>query len=379
MARANVQIQPQAWAVRMGDPALLLSALALSLVGLVMVYSSSSMLAEKRYLDDAYFFKRQLVHLMAGVLVMLTLAATDYARLKRLSYPAWLACLLVLLLVMVPGIGHTAGGATRWVRLGSISIQPSEFAKLALVMFMARYLSEQQHYIKSFTRGLVPVLGAAGIMALLVLPQPDLGMAVTLMSLALIMLFVAGTRMSYLLSLLIMGSGVFYLLVFHVRTYWKDRVLSFLEPWSDPLDTGYHIIHSFLAFGSGGILGNGLGGSQQKLFYLPEPHTDFIFSVLGEELGLWGVLIVLSLFMALVYRGIKASLSARDLFGTYLALGCTLIIGIQAFVNAGVVMGLLPTKGLTLPFISYGGSSLVVNMACIGMILSVAGHQGKRT
>ena len=321
MARADVQTSTPAWSIRLGDPTILLCALGLALVGLVMVYSSSSMLAEKRYLDQAYFVKRQMLHLVAGVLVMLTLASVDYLKLKTITYPLWIICLLMLIAVLIPGLGHTAGGATRWMRIGSISLQPSEFSKLALVLFMARYLSEQQHNIKSFSRGLVPILGAAGLMALLVLPQPDLGMAVTLVSLAMILLFVAGTRMSYLLSLIVMGAVGFYILVFHVRDYWKERVLSFLQPWDDPLDTGYHIIHSFLAFGSGGILGNGLGGSHQKLFYLPEPHTDFILSVLGEELGLWGVLMVLVLFMILVYRGVKTALNARDLFGTYLALG----------------------------------------------------------
>jgi cell division protein FtsW len=333
--RARAQSMAAGWGSRIGEPGVLLSAVALALIGLVMVYSSSSVLAEKRYLDGAYFFKRQFLHLAVGLVVMLVLAGIDYSRLKRVAYLGWFLAVAGLVLVLIPGLGHTAGGATRWLRIGSFSLQPSEFAKLALVFFMARYLSDNQHYLKSFSRGLMPILGPAGVMALLILPQPDLGMTITIMTLALVMLFVAGTRLSYLLGFMFLGGGAFYILVFHVKEYWEKRVTSYLDPWSDPLGTGYHIIHSFLAFGSGGLLGNGLGGSKQKLFYLPEPHTDFILSVLGEEFGLVGVFVVLGLFMWLIYRGIHSALAARDLFGTYLALGCTLIIGIQAFVNAG--------------------------------------------
>jgi cell division protein FtsW len=197
------------------------------------------------------------------------------------------------------------------------------------------------------------------------------------MALASIVLFVAGTRFTYLGAMGLLALPVLGILLFKVS--WRlDRILTFLNPWADPKGTGWQIIHSFLALGSGGFTGAGLSASKQKLFYLPEPHTDFIFSVLGEELGFWGVSLVLGLFMVLIWRGIKTALEARDLYGTYLAFGCTLVIGVQAFVNVAVVMGLLPTKGLTLPFISYGGSSLLVNLACVGLLLSVASHKGKR-
>ncbi|MGD9124016.1 MAG: putative lipid II flippase FtsW [Desulfarculaceae bacterium] len=359
-----------------GDPWIIISALCLTGIGLVMVLSASSALAGKRYLDSAYFFKHQLFHLAVALLVMSFFAFRDYQRLKGLAYPAVFIVLIGLILVLIPQVGHRAGGAARWLRLGPVSLQPSEFAKLALVLYMAYSLSEHQHQIKSLSRGFLPHIGMAGMLTLPVLLEPDLGMSLTLMALAVIMLFVAGTRFTYLVGLAAAAVPVLYLLI-STASYRLHRLTGFLSPWDDPRDTGFQIIHSFLAFGSGGLWGTGLGQSKQKLFYLPEPHTDFIFSVLGEELGLWGVYLVLILFFVLIWRGLRTALDARDLFGTYLALGATLIIGLQAFVNAAVVMGLAPTKGLTLPFISYGGSSLVTNFACVGLLLSVASHQAK--
>ncbi len=361
-----------AW--RVADPWLLLAALVLTGIGLVMVYSASSALAAKRYLDAAYFFKRQLLHLALGLGVMLWLASRDYARLKALAYPLLLAVLVALVLVLVPGVGHRAGGSARWLRLGPVSLQPSEFAKLALVLYLAYALSEHQYLVKSFSKGFLPPMLITGVLVLPILAEPDLGMSATLFVITAVMLFVAGTRVSYLVGLLAAAVPGFYLLVLKVP-YRAVRFTAFLRPWDDPVGIGYQIIHSFQALALGGLWGVGLGGSMQKLFYLPEPHTDFVFAVLGEELGLWGVTLVLGLFMLLVWRGIRIALEARELFGTYLALGATLIVGLQAFVNAAVVMGLLPTKGLTLPFISYGGSSLITNFACVGILLSVAGHR----
>ena len=371
------QGRTRAWAQRVGDPWILLCALALSSIGLVMVYSASSALAAKRYLDSAYLLKHQLVPLGVGIGLMALLAARDYQRLTRLAYPLLGLVMVLLIMVLIPGVGHRAGGAARWLRVGSISIQPAEFAKLALVIYLASSLSRHQEQIKSFSRGFLPHLGVAVLLTAPVMLEPDLGMSVTLLLLAGVMLFVAGTRITYLLAVVLAALPGLYFAVFKVAFRLK-RFTAFLSPWDDPGNTGFQIIHSFLAFGSGGVTGAGLGASKQKLFYLPEPHTDFIFSVLGEELGLVGVVVVLGLFMVLVWRGVKTALEARDLLGTYLALGATLIIGLQAFVNAAVVMGLLPTKGLTLPFISYGGSSLVANFACVGILLSVATHKGRR-
>ncbi|MBI5523593.1 MAG: putative lipid II flippase FtsW [Desulfarculus sp.] len=359
------------------DPWLLVSALALTAFGLVMVYSSSSALAGKRYLDSAHFFKHQLFHVLVGLGVMTWLASLDYERYRRWVWYALGGVLLALVLVLIPGIGHRAGGAARWLRLGIISVQPAELAKVALVLFLARYLAEHQAESKSLFKVFMPCLAVAGALVLPILAEPDLGMSLTLLSLTMVMLGVAGTRVTYLAVILAAAVPLLYRLVWLVP-YRRDRVFAFLNPWEDPAGTGFQIIHSFLALGSGGFWGTGLGGSKQKLFYLPEPHTDFILAVLGEELGLWGLATVLALFLVLVWRGVQTALNARDLFGTYLALGCTLIVGLQAFVNAAVVMGMLPTKGLTLPFLSYGGSSIVTNFACVGLLLSVAGHQGRR-
>lgn len=369
--------EARGWAQKVGDPWILLSALLLTSIGLVMVYSASSTLAAKRYLDSAYLLKHQLVPFALGLAVMVWLAMRDYQRLGKLAYPFLFVVLASLVLVLIPGVGHRAGGAARWLRLGVISVQPAEMAKLALVVYLSYSLAEHQHQIKSFSRGFVPHLGVTLLLALPVVMEPDLGMSITLMALAGVMLFVAGTRFTYLGAVVLAALPFLYLLVFRVS--WRaERFTAFLSPWDDPTGKGWQIIHSLLAFGSGGVLGAGLGESKQKLFYLPEPHTDFIFSVLGEELGLWGVCLVLSLFMVLIWRGIRTSLEARDLLGTYLALGCTMIIGLQAFANAAVVMGLLPTKGLTMPFISYGGSSLLVNFACVGILLSVAANQRRK-
>nr|WP_052514853.1 putative lipid II flippase FtsW [Dethiosulfatarculus sandiegensis] len=366
-----------AFSLREVDPWIMVAVVVLTAIGLVMVFSASSSLADKRYADSAYFLKRQAMHLGVGVLVMLALARLDYGRLHKMTYPILVGTVVALLLVFIPVVGHKAGGAYRWVNLLFIRLQPGELAKLALVFYLAYSLSSHQDQVKSFSRGFFPNIAVACVLTFLVVLEPDLGTAVTLMALASIVLFVAGTRFTYLGAMGLLALPVLGLLLFKVN--WRlERMLTFLNPWADPKGTGWQIIHSFLALGSGGFTGAGLSASKQKLFYLPEPHTDFIFSVLGEELGFWGVSLVLGLFMVVIWRGIKTALEARDLFGTYLALGCTLVIGLQAFVNVAVVMGLLPTKGLTLPFISYGGSSLLVNLACVGLLLSVASHKGKR-
>ena len=363
--------RPAAPASRVGDPWLMLAALALAGIGLVMVYSAGSALAAKRYLDGAYFFKSQLVHGAAGVAAMLVLTFMDYHRLGRLVYPLLLGVMGLLWLVLIPGVGHEAGGAVRWLRIGGLSLQPAELTKLALVLYLAYSLSRHQDQVKSLSHGLAPHLGVTCLLILPVILEPDLGMSVILFALAWVMLFVAGARLTYLVGLLAAAAPLAWMMV--VQFPWRfKRILAFLNPWDDPGGAGFQIIHSFYALGSGGLWGAGLGAGKQKLFYLPEPHTDFILSVLGEELGLWGVLLVLGLFLLLIVRGVKAALEARDLFGTYLAAGATLIIGLQAFINAAVVMGLLPTKGLTMPFISYGGSSLLVNFTCVGLLLSVA-------
>jgi len=355
----------------------LLSALLLASLGLVMVYCASSTLAAERYRDAAFFAKRQALYLAAGLGLMLILARLDYEQLKRLALPGLLLSFLALIAVFIPGLGHTAGGAARWLRLGGLNVQPSEFAKVALVLFAARHLAADPERASSIKRGILPIIGVTALFALPVLKQPDFGMSVTLFLLAMLMLYAAGARLPYLMAIVAMALPFGYWAVAKTP-YRLARFLCFLDPWKEAQGCGFQLVHSLYAFGSGGVLGEGLGGSHQKLFYLPEPHTDFILSVLGEELGMLGVWLVLALFMILIWRGVMAALSARDYFGTYLALGVTVIVGLQAFVNAAVVMGMLPTKGLTMPFMSSGGSSLVANLACVGLLLSVAGHTGRK-
>lgn len=353
------------------DHLLLLIVVFLVGIGIVMVYSSSSISAATRFGDGNYFLKRQLCFALIGLLSMLLVMNIKYQALKRLVYPIFITSIFLLILVLIPGIGTTIGGSTRWFRIGLLSFQPSEFAKLALIIFLAYSLSKKGKKIKSFSIGFLPHLIVTLFISALVLLQPDFGTAMTLLLLFLILMFVAGTKITYLTYLLsVMSIGCYFLI--SCVGYRLDRVIAYLNPWEDPTSTGFQIIQSFLAFGSGGLWGIGLGSGKQKLLYLPEPHTDFIFSIIGEELGFMGVLLVIILFIMLFYCGIRISLKAPDLFGSYLALGITSLIVLHAVINLGVVMGLLPTKGSTLPFISYGGTSLVTNLISIGILMSIS-------
>jgi cell division protein FtsW len=362
---------------RRTDYVLLVSVLALLGFGLIMVYSASHVLAAKRFGDPAHFFTRQLIFALTGLAVMLILSRIDYHRLYAAAPLILGLGTLMVVLVLVPGLGFRAGGSTRWIKLGPLTIQPSEFAKLALVIFMAAYLSRHQKDLAGLKTGLLLPLGAVLIMVGPILLEPDLGMAVILILVGLTMMFVAGTRLRYLSILAALGAVAMTLLIVLVPYRWKRfgawlASLYRLPQHQDLSGVGYQVWHSKLAFGSGGLAGMGLGESWQKMLYLPEPHTDFIFSVLAEELGFFGVATVLSLFFLVMWRGIQISTEAPDLFGTYLALGATMVIGLQAFGNVAVVMGLLPTKGMTLPLISYGGSSLWVNLMCVGVLMNVS-------
>ncbi|ADK86146.1 cell division protein FtsW [Desulfarculus baarsii DSM 2075] len=372
-AAANANERPRAWGLIVADPWLLLCVLALVAIGVVMVYSASSSLAIKRHGQSAYFLWRQLANVGLCLPLMIVLAYIDYDRLRRWAMPIYFLVLAMLVLVLIPGVGHTSGGAARWLRPGGFSIQPAELAKPALVLCLAHALSLNHDRIRRFWRGFVFHMALALALILPVLLEPDLGMCIMLFAITFAMLFVAGVRLSFLGGMVLAAAPVIWVLIVNFP-YRFARVIAFLDPWRYRQSSGFQVIHSFLAFGSGGLGGVGLGSSTQKLFYLPEPHTDFIFSVIGEELGLWGVTLVLGLFLTLIWRGVKISLAARDIFGTFLAAGATAVIGIQAFVNAGVVMGLLPTTGLTLPFISAGGSSMMTSFTCVGLLLSVAAH-----
>ncbi|MBW1715020.1 MAG: putative lipid II flippase FtsW [Deltaproteobacteria bacterium] len=353
------------------DPVLLISVMLLIGIGLVAVYSASSILAEARYGDHYYYLKRQTVFCLFGVMLMILAKNINYLFYRKLVYVLLGSVFLLLTLLLVPGLGIKVGGAQRWIKLGFISLQPSEAAKLSLAIFMAYSMSKNVEHMGTFLNGLLPHLLMAAIVIALILLQPDLGTAVIIGMWVLILLFIGGVHLGQLLVLLgLMTPAVFYL-ISH-SAYRLHRWSAFLNPWEDPHGFGFQIIHSFLAFGSGGLAGVGLGNSKQKLFYLPEPHTDFVAAIIAEEAGFIGVSVILILFALIVIRGIKIALNAPELFGTYLALGISCMLAVQVMVNMGVVMALLPTKGLTLPFISYGGSSVVTSLIGMGILMSIS-------
>lgn len=350
--------------------------LALVIFGIIMIYSASAHLAAKRYHNSFYFAQKQLVFAFFGTLVMIAFRFIPNQKFQKGVY--WLlgGCFLVLVLVLIPGIGSRMGGASRWFRLGGISFQPAEFSKLVLVIFLAYSMKRHQDHMKDLLKGFLFHWGVVGVFIFLVLLEPDLGMAISLALITGIMLFVGGVRIKHLVLSIIPMIPLAYILVWRVP-YRRLRVLSYLDPWKDPLGSGFHLKHSFLAFGSGGLTGQGLGASQQKLFYLPEPHTDFIFSIVGEEFGFIGVAIMAALYLILIFKSLQLAHRVKDLFGVYLTVGITVMIGFQALINMLVVMGLLPTKGLTLPFVSYGGSSLLLNMICIGILMNITAQYQK--
>jgi cell division protein FtsW len=352
------------------DLIIMLMAIALTCFGVVMVYSASSVMAAKRFHDGFFFLKRQGLFSLLGFTVMLVVMRIDYHTWKHLAVPALLFCLVLLGLVLIPGIGGKAGGSSRWIKLPGFNLQPSEMAKLALIMYMAYSLDKKQDKVKSLTAGFIPYMIVLMLLIGFLVLQPDLGGALTLAAVAMVMLFAAGTRLTYIFSMFLLALPLLAMKL--SRGYHKGRIDAFLNPWSDPEGKGFQIIQSWLALGTGGVFGTGLGEGKQKLFYLPEAHTDFILSVVGEELGFLGVGVIIGMFFLLVQRAMRIAVAAPDTFGRFLALGIAVLFGIEATVNMGVVTGLLPTKGLALPFISYGGSSLLISLFAVGILLNIS-------
>ena len=352
------------------DLVIMMMAIALTCFGVVMVYSASSVMAANRYHDGFYFLKRQGVFAMLGFGVMIGTMQVDYHFWRRMAVPALFGCIALLVLVLVPGIGGKAGGASRWLKLPGFNLQPSEMAKLALIMYMAYSLDRKQDKVKNFKQGIVPYMLVLALLIGCMVMQPDLGGALTLVSVAMTMLFAAGMRLSHIISMIVLAMP---LLAFKLsRGYHGERMKIWLNPWIDPQGKGFQIIQSLLALGTGGVFGQGLGQGKQKLFYLPEAHTDFILSVVGEELGFLGIFVIIGMFFLLVQRAMRVAVAAPDTFGRFLALGIAVLFGIEATVNMGVVTGLLPTKGLALPFISYGGSSLLISLFAVGILLNIS-------
>lgn len=340
-------------------------------VGIVMIYSASGLYAWERYHDQLFFLKRQIVFLLIGLLLALLIMSFDYKDLRRYAKPVLLLSMFLLVLVLIPGVGREVSGARRWFRYKFLSFQPSELASMAIIIYIADFISRKQHIIKQFFKGFIMPLSVLGLFAILILMQPDLGTAFAISTVVMIMLFVGGARLSYLFYMFLASLPLLSVLIFSVP-YRRMRILAFINPWLDPKGSGFQIIQSQIALGSGGIFGAGLGHSKQKLFYLPAAHTDFIFSIIGEELGLLGTAGVIILFIIFLRLGIKIIRNASDTFGYYLSLGLVSFISLKAIINIGVSCGLFPTKGLPLPFISYGGSSLVLDIISVGLLLNIA-------
>ncbi|SFD59270.1 cell division protein FtsW [Paenibacillus catalpae] len=340
-------------------------------IGLVMVYSASAVLAFHEFGDKFYYVKRQLIFAVLGIGALLFTMNANYLIWKNWAKAALLICFVLLIIVLIPGIGVVRGGARSWLGISSFGIQPSEFMKLAMILFLAKWLSEKQQTITHFTKGLLPPLGLVGLAFGLIMLQPDLGSGAVMVGAALILIFASGARIGHLAMLGSTGLlGLIALVI--AEPYRMKRITGFLDPWADPLGTGYQIIQSLYAIGPGGLVGLGLGMSRQKFSYLPEPQTDFIFSIVSEELGFIGGSALIILFMILVWRGIRTAISAPDTFGSLLAVGITGIIGVQVLINIGVVIGAMPVTGITLPLISYGGSSLTLLLTALGILLNIS-------
>lgn len=356
---------------RTGGVDVVLAATVTALIGfgVVMVYSASVVEATVVFRDPQYFLKRQAIYGAISLILMWVVASIDYQRLKAFTYPV-LGAVTVLMVLSVIGFGHTGGGAARWLRLGPVHIQPSEAAKLALVLWLAYSLEKKKDQVKSFSIGMLPHLIMAGCLMLLCLKQPDFGGAVVLLFLTFTMLFVAGARIGYLLGVGILGSMAAAYLVRFTGYRW-ERMLAWFNMNEHRQDLAYQPFQAVMSFGSGQLMGLGLGKGLQVL-YLPEAHTDFVAAIVGEELGFIGILALSAVYLVIVARGVKTALGAEDDYGAYLAFGIAMLFGVQSLVNMSVAMAMLPTKGLTLPFVSYGGSSLLVNAAAMGILLNVS-------
>lgn len=353
------------------DKILLYSVIIISLFGLLMIYSSSNIWAEYKFNDSFHYVKYQGIFFIIGLILMWIVSKIDYKLYYQKSNAIIITCFILLILVLIPGIGSVRNGSRSWFGIGSLGIQPSEAAKLGLIIFTSKYLSNSNKFVKSYTQGVFPILGITLLFFGLIMLQPDLGTGVILVIAIISLLFIAGVNMKFFLAGGVVGViGIVVLII--IAPYRMDRITSFLDPWKDALGTGFQIIQSLYAVGPGGLLGLGFGNSIQKHFYLPEPQTDFIFSIIAEEFGVAGALIVVGLFSIILWRSIKISLNTKDLFSKYLSFGMIFQIIFQAIMNLMVVIGMIPVTGVTLPFLSYGGSSLLITMISMGILLNIS-------
>lgn len=352
------------------DPVLAISVLGLLAFGVVMVYSASAVYAERNFHNGEYFVTRQIIFALAGVAVLAVVSRVPLSLLRRFTYPA-LAVTVGLLLFVVLGFGHASRGSARWISMGSIHIQPAELAKLAVILYLADSLAKKRHRVGEFSIGILPHALVAGLLIVLCMAQPDFGSSVVIALMTALLLFTSGARTGYLLGALALALPTAAAIIASSE-YRKERVRAFLAPFEHRFDIGYQIVESLLSFGAGGTHGVGLGDGTQKLLFLPEAHTDFIAAIIGEELGFVGVVAVVLVFALIFARGLRAAFFAGDDYAAFLGIGMATFIVIQAFTNLAVVMGMLPTKGLALPFLSYGGSSLLVNCFAAGVLLNLS-------
>ncbi len=341
-----------------------------------MIYSASSIWAEYKFQDSFHYVKQQALFTVAGFILMYIVSKIDYKVYEKKANIILGICLLLLILVLIPGIGSVRNGSRSWFGIGPFGIQPSEAAKLAIIIFTSRYLCRSNKFLRSYKQGVFPILGVAILCFGLIMLQPDLGTGMVLMMSVIALLFIAGVNMKFFYGIAVLGClGICVLIA--IAPYRMDRITSFLDPWADPLGTGFQMIQSMYAIGPGGLLGQGFLNSRQKHFYLPEPQTDFIFSIICEEFGVVGCILVCALFAFVLYRGIKISLRTQDLFAKYLSFGMIFQMIFQAVMNLAVVIGLIPVTGVTLPFLSYGGSSLLISMVSVGILLNISRKEHK--
>jgi len=347
--------------------------LMLLTIGVFMLFSTSALYAKDRYGDQHYLLKRQLVRMLVVGVGCVTAAGVPYPKLRGVCTGVLIASAVMLALVLIPHIGMKVGGARRWLGLGPMRFQPSELGKLALIVWLAHWLAKEKRRLNKFGRGFAVPMGVVGCVLLLVLAEPDFGSTALLASVSFGLMFIASVRLRFLVTTIFTGAGGFVALMIH-NPERSRRLMAFLDLEKYKQGAGYQVWQAILAFGSGGFNGLGLGNSRQKMFYLPEAHTDFIFPIVGEELGLVGTIGILLAFALLVACAVVIALRASDLFGQYLGMGIALLIAMQALINVGVVTAWLPTKGLPLPFISFGGSNLVLNMVAVGLLLNIFRH-----
>ncbi len=353
------------------DKILLAAVIILSLFGLMMIYSSSSIWAEYKFNDSFHYVKYQGAFLIVSLIILYVVSKIDYNIYYKYSNKILLVCFILLILVLIPGIGSVRNGSRSWFGIGPLGIQPSEAAKLGLIIFTSKYLSCSNRFIKSYKEGIFPILFITLTFFGLIMLQPDLGTGMILVVSIISLLFIAGININFFIIAGVLGLiGVVVLII--IAPYRLARITSFLDPWSDPLGSGFQIIQSLYAIGPEGLFGTGYLNSIQKHFYLPEPQTDFIFSIIAEEFGVVGAFIVVGLFTTILYRAIKISNRHEDPFAKYLSFGMIFQMIFQCLMNLSVVIGLIPVTGVTLPFLSYGGSSLLVSMASIGIILNIS-------